>query len=131
MQIRTELATAGLDPGSVQMLADTHDALKEAMKKEDEQTRARNNGRGGGGGSKAGKAALYLWDKLLMVLKLMYEGIGQSEGPDEACDFRLVVQKWVERKAFGGRGKGRCAASLCLNGLQQRGFLLSCKLKPA
>ena len=49
-----------------------------------------------------------MWDRLLTVLTLMYSTCEQSLGADDASNYRLIVARWVERKAFGAQKRGRC-----------------------
>lgn len=105
LQIRRELQAAGLDPQSVAAHQDGLDAIKQAFKDAEQK---------GDRSPRVGKLALALLARLLKVLSLMYTTCPQGDGPDEASDYRLVVQRWVERPRFGaqggGRKRGRCAA---------------------
>lgn len=56
-----------------------------------------------------------MWDRLLTVLHLMYATCEQSLGADDASNYRLVVARWVDRKAFGAQKRSRCA-TLCMSG---------------
>jgi hypothetical protein len=108
MQIRRQLDKAGLDPASVAHLQDTLAELKAAMAKAEE-------GQGRGSGSqdnkiKAGRLALGLWDRLLVVLAMMYETCGQAAGVDESSNYRLVVSRWIERLRPSVQKQHRCAA---------------------
>lgn len=105
-QIRRELQAAGLDPQSVTAHQEGLDAIKAAFKEAEQK---------GDRSPRVGKLALALLARLLKVLSLMYTTCPQGEGPDEASDYRLVVQRWVERPRFGAqpRKRGRCGAAGC------------------
>ena len=78
----------------------------------EEKAAEMRQGAGGGGPPgdrppKHGRMALGLWHRILTVLLLVYQQTDQMDAADEGSDYRLVVNKRLER-ALAPKTNNRC-----------------------
>jgi hypothetical protein len=104
LQIRQQLELAGLDPTGVQMYGGYVSDLKEQLKAAEEKE---NRTKEDKAAAKAGKLVIGFWERLLVILPMVYRTQTQGTAPDDSSDFRLVVSKWLERPRFP-LNRGRC-----------------------
>jgi hypothetical protein len=103
LQIRQQLEVAGLDPASVQLFSECLADLRDRLRQDEEKERASKQEKAA---ARIGKLVIGFWERLLVILTMVYRMQGQGMVPDDSSDFRLVVAKWVERpRSFVKRGR--------------------------